>query len=1043
MKMYLHTLGDTLITVGETEIRPTAPMMFAALLYLGVERGRRVPRAALQELLFPEKDERSGAQSLRQLLYKLRHVGAPLDIGTSSVGVHAASVADDVSDSSPEDRASFGRAAAGILPNYSPSLSEQYATWLEAFREGAVSRVRLTLLRALQNARARGDTALIEATASALLQLDPFNEEATLARAEALALAGQKRQAVELLSSYSEEVGDTGSELAVAANVLRRRITDRFTQEHAVRPPMIGRQQEFAWLNTQFARASRGTFTLTFLWGDAGVGKTRLVNEFIDSVRLKRATIEVLQCQSGDTARPMGVVKALTERLLEMRGALGIAPDSMDVLRRFVGATVERKRAVVHDPDFATALLRNALCDLFVAVAAETPTVILIEDTHWADKASMAILRFVASHAEAAVHLVLTARPGARSTSDMVVADNVFLRQLDALPSEAATSLLDALLARAEPLDEAARAQCVSLAGGNPLFLCTIAEHLHVSGEAPDARSSLFDLLRQRVRVLADAPLLLLRCTAAMGKHATPERLQVATGASKHAFLLAAQDLAGRGLIASNATQFKVAHDLIAEVVLDDCPLSMRSLVGGNVASVLEEEGRKSRREDLLWAAGESWQFAQNTERAAEVFQCCAECALRTDQPLLACAAFERAQTCGRGYNIPLIELTLRAAERANDPQVILRNVAVLHEAARATGSFVPAGHRAYLAEICARRYMGESVWHQRSVLEQYALDERQEPSLRMKAMRSYIVVAAQHLARNEAVAFMEAAAPSLSVDVERREWLESLVYYHVLFGSLDLALQAGAELLKGAEALDVSTRARVVTNMGLLYWTIGATAPAIDLFKEAVRLSQLVGTSRALLEAYCSLAQTYIEADRLSEARATHKRVQQLVETRQFPTIAFMLSNGVKLSLAERDAVSARRYLTQLHAHKESVLPHAVRTITGYELLVTALEGHLLPQHLDLEHLQAIDRAGRESCVHTTFVLGFAQAHWLAGRRKQAISDVLEHVNVFRRERYPVWPTIRTSIADAAFRNALFTALGSGGERRCMADPVQAFALS
>ena len=67
----LQTLGDAVIKVGDREVRPTSPIVFAALLYLGVERGQRVPRAALQELLFPKAGERSGAHSLRQLLYRV------------------------------------------------------------------------------------------------------------------------------------------------------------------------------------------------------------------------------------------------------------------------------------------------------------------------------------------------------------------------------------------------------------------------------------------------------------------------------------------------------------------------------------------------------------------------------------------------------------------------------------------------------------------------------------------------------------------------------------------------------------------------------------------------------------------------------------------------------------------------------------------------------------------------------------------------------------------------------------------------------------
>ncbi len=51
--VYLRTLGESVIEVGEVRIGPSAPHMFAALLYLALEAGRRVPRARLQESLLP------------------------------------------------------------------------------------------------------------------------------------------------------------------------------------------------------------------------------------------------------------------------------------------------------------------------------------------------------------------------------------------------------------------------------------------------------------------------------------------------------------------------------------------------------------------------------------------------------------------------------------------------------------------------------------------------------------------------------------------------------------------------------------------------------------------------------------------------------------------------------------------------------------------------------------------------------------------------------------------------------------------------------
>src|SRR5687767_12258053 len=132
--MHLHTLGDSLIKVGEKEIRPTSPLVFAALLYLGMERGRRVPRAALQELLFPNADERSGAHSVRQLLYKLRQLGAPIQADGGSVAIQVEQVRDDSATELPvsnDQLSGFQKLALGFLPDYEPRLSDRYSEWLE------------------------------------------------------------------------------------------------------------------------------------------------------------------------------------------------------------------------------------------------------------------------------------------------------------------------------------------------------------------------------------------------------------------------------------------------------------------------------------------------------------------------------------------------------------------------------------------------------------------------------------------------------------------------------------------------------------------------------------------------------------------------------------------------------------------------------------------------------------------------------------------------------------------------------------------------
>src|SRR5688572_28455210 len=78
MIVKLRALGQCMFEVGETRIGPEAELLFGTLLYLVLERGKRVPRAALVELLWPSVDADRGRHSLRQVLYKLRHCGVTL-----------------------------------------------------------------------------------------------------------------------------------------------------------------------------------------------------------------------------------------------------------------------------------------------------------------------------------------------------------------------------------------------------------------------------------------------------------------------------------------------------------------------------------------------------------------------------------------------------------------------------------------------------------------------------------------------------------------------------------------------------------------------------------------------------------------------------------------------------------------------------------------------------------------------------------------------------------------------------------------------------
>jgi DNA-binding SARP family transcriptional activator len=1025
--IYLHTLGDALIRVGEKDIRPTAPLVFAALLYLGMERGRRVPRTALQELLFPDADERSGAHSLRQLLYKLRQLGAPIEADAAAVSLSATTIEDDSSANwqFDNDVDFVNQLSLGLLPGYQPSLSPGFDRWLEDLRTTAATRIRTFLVTTLSRARDTGDQTEVGRIASALLKVDPLNEEATLARAEVLALSGQKRDAVRMLEEYSAEVGGASSELRIPPEVLRRRIVDRLSDSPPSRVPLVGRQDELSWLLAQFSRAAAGNPTVTVVWGDAGIGKTRLVQEFTTQLLLKSARIVAAHCEPHDVDRPLGAFIQLVPKLLDSRGALGVTPESLENLQRFVGR-VPASNAETLSPDLLAARIREAVSDLLASVAAEDPLVLLVEDAHWLDHASLRVLLTTALTHNARLHLVLTLRNQPHFPAGMTLPENAFVRQLEPLGNDAAAGLLALAIGEDFIVNDSIREQCLSIGGGNPLFICTIAEHLRLRGAAPSSRASIMDLLRQRIRLLEARPLLLLRCVAALGNHGTMDRLAACSGMTDVTQLLALQDVADRGLVVRRDGVITCSHELLAEAVLHDTPSAIRVAVFERIAVVLEEDGVRGKQVSLLWSCAEAWRLAENGERATRMLRRCAEFALEIGQPLFACSALEKAQDiCEDDQLVSLIDETIRVAEVACDPEIVRRNVRRYRAALRSRGLTLPSHHHSELADINALRQRGEPAWHFKDELRRCALDGSVPVSHRLKAAGTFLLVAVQNLAKADAVAFYAALEDLRATGGDHLEVLKLRMFFNVFFGDMQQAGVDARELLGIIRTCADTVRVSVAGDIAMTFFYSGAWDAALEVAHESVGLSARLGLLDMQMFDCARLAAFYNLLGDATNARVWQARAEGLPQQSNTDRTAFLLSNRIDFALRDGDCLSARRDLGVLRNYSAAQAPHAIRTVRGFEILISHLEDSLRHEHIDFEELERLDDAGCEACEHHVFALALFIAYLDRGLEDKARQRLGAYVNVSRRERYALWPYFDVASTSKSVSDALKRAIG------------------
>ncbi|MFI5244202.1 MAG: AAA family ATPase, partial [Gemmatimonadales bacterium] len=423
--IHVCTLGRAEVLAGEQRITPESAMLFALALFLGVSAGQRVQRSRLLDMFWPDVPDDLRRHALRQLLYRLRRAGFPLCQDGEDLLVAEETVDSDLrrvlAPGWPDDaRREDVEAAAEVLPGYDPPMPEGYRQWLDELRSRVNSQYRRALLRQIDAARRDGRWHDMDEYARRCLAVDPLNEEATLAHAEAIAMSGSKAKALQVIDEYLHELGDRDRVIGLPARVLRRRVSERAPERGRGEQeivPLVGREREVARLVDTLMGTLKGEGAAMFIEGAAGIGKSRLAQELLATAGMRGWRTLSTQLQASDIHRPLGVFVDLFGALLQLPGALGCSPESLAQLRLLtkheVRTEAESQRS--QEAEAVQERLRVAARDLLESVVSEGPLVLWIDDLHWCDEASIRLLQHLVSCSAALpVMWVMTARQEGR-----------------------------------------------------------------------------------------------------------------------------------------------------------------------------------------------------------------------------------------------------------------------------------------------------------------------------------------------------------------------------------------------------------------------------------------------------------------------------------------------------------------------------------------------------------------------------------------------------------------------------------------------------
>jgi len=198
----------------------------------------------------------------------------------------------------------------------------------------------------------------------------------------------------------ANEVIEAVNEITGSAYTLETRET---ASSYALRTHFVNREKEFERLQMLWKQAQSGAGKLALIGGESGVGKTRLVAELEVQAELEGARVVWGQCvESGGSAyHPWREVLRVLVRYVE--GADEAAMQQVGpVLTTLLPELWDRDYMQLLeppaglDPQAAQRRLNRAIVQVFQAAARLRPTVIVIENAHWADEATLELVRFLA-----------------------------------------------------------------------------------------------------------------------------------------------------------------------------------------------------------------------------------------------------------------------------------------------------------------------------------------------------------------------------------------------------------------------------------------------------------------------------------------------------------------------------------------------------------------------------------------------------------------------------------------------------------------------
>jgi DNA-binding SARP family transcriptional activator/tetratricopeptide (TPR) repeat protein len=575
------------------EVLSLTPTHEALLTLLWGQEEQGLTRRRAIWLLWEDDDCAPSRHRLSQVLHELRgRLGIdPVTASGDDVLVAAwGALPSDLADYRVALRnGALQKALVAVERGFAPRLKripgEEYDDWITAKRASLRRELREVAARAWDEHQPRGAWRRARDAAEVLHALDRDSESALRNVVESRAMTGGFEAAEAAFTAFVDGI-EEGSEIEAETRALIERVR-RLSGERelgpprddAAPPPLVGRTHDLETARRMLDRVRGGGFEFLVLQGDAGIGKTRLLEEIRREAHIKG--FRCMQARSVELERRIPL-NPLIDALSHPEVGEYLR-DLDDPWRAVIAALLPHlpegmERPVV--PPIAESSLSRRLFDafsiLFARLAENEPTILFLDDLQWADATTVAVLQFVQRRWRAgSLGVIGTIRPDMVAGNDGVVR---YLEETDDLPVtrvrvgelDPAEALELVEIVSEGSLDVVTMRRLCALAGGNPFYIIELTKD-YLGGqllmpESPtDALTipiSLRQLVDPRIEALSDRAAQAASLLAIWGRWARLTDLAALVAMSPHDLIEDVEELERHRLVVVDRDQIRIAHEL-------------------------------------------------------------------------------------------------------------------------------------------------------------------------------------------------------------------------------------------------------------------------------------------------------------------------------------------------------------------------------------------------------------------------------------------------------------------------------------------------